>query len=161
MKNCFRIFCVSMIALTALCTAYAGQSGNETRAKKQLAPEANQKMDAKHKVVFHLDWNKEPRLIMAVKNIENLFKTIPPAQCMVSVVANGKAVVLFRKDRATKYAADIDALHKKGVHFKICANAMANNKIKKADLLDACDVVPAGILEIMNLEHEGYAYIKP
>jgi intracellular sulfur oxidation DsrE/DsrF family protein len=76
-------------------------------------------------------------------------------------VANGKAVNLFRKDRSAKYASDMGDLHKLGVRFKACRNAMAKNKVEKTDLLDVCEVVPAGILEIINLQRDGFAYVKP
>jgi uncharacterized protein len=162
MKNHFRTLCISTIVLAALCSAYAAEPGHhEPRSKKHLQQEANQKMDAKRQVVFHLDWDQEERLLMALENTKNLFKEIPPQQCTVHMVANGKAVILFRKDRAAKYAPDMEDLHKHGVRFKACRNAIAKNKVEKADLLEVCDVVPAGILELINLQHEGFAYIKP
>jgi len=30
-----------------------------------------------------------------------------------------------------------------------------------ADLHEACETVPAGILELINLQQEGFAYVKP
>jgi uncharacterized protein len=151
-----------MVAFAALCSAYAGEPGrDESQTKTQLSQEASQKMDAQRKVVFHLDLDQEERLLMALENTKNLFKAIPPEQCTVHMVANGKAVNLFRKDKATKYASDMEDLHKQGVRFKACRNAMAKNKIEKTDLLEICEVVPAGILELINLQHEGFAYIKP
>jgi uncharacterized protein len=162
MKNYFRTFCISTIVLAALGSAYAAEPGHdEPQSKKHLRQEAKQKMDAKRQVVFHLDWNQEERLLMALENTKNLFKEIPPQQCTVHMVANGKAVNLFRKDRAAKYASDMEDLHKQGVRFKACRNAMAKNKVDKPDMLEVCDVVPAGILELINLQHEGFAYIKP
>jgi uncharacterized protein len=162
MKKNFRILCAVMIVLTGLCSAYAGEKGqNGPEVKKQLTQEAHRQMDVKRKVVFHVDWDQEERLLMALENTKNLFKEISPQQCTVYMVANGKAVNLFRKDRAAKYAAEMEDLHRQGVRFKACRNAMAKNNVDKADLLEVCEVVPAGILEIINLQHEGFAYIKP
>jgi uncharacterized protein len=162
MKTCFRTLIVSMIALAPLCLAYAGQSSHDKPQTKQpTVDKAGKPMDAKWKVVFHLDWDKEERLLMALENTKNLFKEVPPQQCSVQMVANGKAVNLFRKDRAVKYAPEMEELHKLGVLFKACRNAMAKNHVEKADLLAICDVVPAGILELINLQHKGFAYIKP
>ncbi len=161
MKICIRTLCISIIALTAF-FAHAGQPGHEElQTKKPLMQKADKPMDAKRKVVFHLDWDQEERLFMALENTKNLFKEIPSQQCNVQMVANGKAVNLFRKDRAVKYASEMDELHKLGVRFKACRNAMAKNKVEKADLLAICDVVPAGILELINLQRESFAYIKP
>jgi intracellular sulfur oxidation DsrE/DsrF family protein len=162
MKTCLRILIVSMIALAAICLVYAGQTGNNERQTNQpLLHKEDKPMDAKMKVVFHLDWDKEERLLMALENTKNLFKEIPPQRCSVQMLANGKAVNLLRKDRAARYAPEMEELHKSGVRFKACRNAMAKNHVEKADLLAICDVVPAGILELINRQREGFSYIKP
>ncbi len=162
MKTCFRTLIISMIALAAFCLAHAGQTGHDkAQTNRQTLEKAGKPMDAKWKVVFHLDWDKEERLFMALENTKNLFKEVPPQQCIVQMVANGKAVNLFRKDRAGKYAPEMENLHKLGVRFKACRNAMAKNNVEKTDLLAVCEVVPAGILELINLQSAGFAYIKP
>jgi intracellular sulfur oxidation DsrE/DsrF family protein len=162
MKTGLWILRMSMIALASLGPAYAAQPAHdEPQTKKPLIQEARKQMDAKRKVVFHVDSDQEERLLMALENTKNLFKEIPPQQCSVQVVANGKAVILFRKDRAAMYAPEMETLHEKGVGFKACRNSMSKNSVEKSDLLGICDVVPAGILELINLQHEGFAYIKP
>ncbi len=77
------------------------------------------------------------------------------------MVANGKAVKLFHKDKIGDRAADMEELHKLGVRFMACRNALAKNKIEKSDLFHLCEIVPAGILELIDLQAQGYAYIKP
>jgi intracellular sulfur oxidation DsrE/DsrF family protein len=162
MKVFFRAICIGILALSALTIAGAGQQGyDESQTDNRLKPERDKQMDAKRKIVFHLDWDQEERLLMALENTRNLFKEISPQQCTVCVVSNGKAVNLFRKDRAGKYVADMEELHKQGVRFKACRNAMAKNKMEKGDLLEVCEIVPAGILELIDLQHDGFAYIKP
>jgi uncharacterized protein len=113
------------------------------------------------KAVFHLDLDQEDRLILALTNIKNLFKEIPAQQCEISVVANGKAVNLFKKSQVADHAKTIEELHASGVHFKICNNALTAHQIRKEDLIDVYEIVPAGILEIINLQQKGFAYIKP
>jgi uncharacterized protein len=114
-----------------------------------------------HKALFHLDLNQEDRLTLALANIKNLFREIPAQQCDVSVVANGNAVNLFKKNAVPGHGKTIEELHNLGVNFKMCRNALANNKISKEDLIDVCEIVPAGILEIIDLQRMGFAYIKP
>ncbi|MGC8605506.1 MAG: DsrE family protein [Desulfomonilaceae bacterium] len=114
-----------------------------------------------YKAVFHLDSDKEQTLILALGNINNLFKEIPAQQCDINIVANGTAVKLFKKDTVPNHAKAIEELHKLGVHFKMCNNALTYNKISKYDLIDFCEIVPAGIVEIIDLQRMGFAYIKP
>ncbi|MDE5878854.1 MAG: DsrE family protein, partial [Desulfovibrio sp.] len=49
----------------------------------------------------------------------------------------------------------------RGVRFKICANALAENGIAHERLWPGCQVVPAGLVEVVRLQREGFAYIKP
>ena len=151
-----------LIACVSVGSVVAGQPGTE---KSDTKGDHGQKMvtqaEIKCKVVFHLDWDQQERLVLALENIKNLFKEVPPQQCRVSVVANGKAVNLFRKDKVGERASDMAELHKLGVSFKMCRNALAKNKIENADLFEVCEIVPAGILELINLQQEGFAYIKP
>jgi uncharacterized protein len=162
MKEYLGIIVFLAIACVSVGPVNAGQSGTD---KSETAREQGQKMatqsEIKCKVVFHLDWDQQERLVLALENIKNLFKEVPPQQCRVSVVANGKAVNLFRKDKLGERASDVAELHKLGVNFKMCRNALAKNKIEKADLLEVCEIVPAGILELINLQRDGFAYIKP
>jgi uncharacterized protein len=141
---------------------YAEQPQNQSSGVgKETQQEARPTMQSERKVVFHLDRVEEDRLTLALENIKNLFKEVSHEQCRVSMVANGKAVKLFHKDIVGKHAADMEDLHKLRVRFMACRNAMAKNKIEKSDLLPVCEVVPAGILELIDLQAQGYAYIKP
>lgn len=146
------LFCVSQ-------TAQA--QGEKSVASKDMVTEAHPKVESLTKVVFHLDWDQEEILTLALENIKNLFKEIPSKQCAVRVVANGRAVRLFHKDKVGNHAADIEELHKQGVRFLLCRNALAKNKIDKSDLLPLCEIVPAGVVELINLQSQGFAYIKP
>jgi hypothetical protein len=43
----------------------------------------------------------------------------------------------------------------------VCNNALSMSGINPAELLDLCEVIPAGIVELIRLQHEGFAYVKP
>lgn len=162
MKKYLGIMLVLMVGSGFVCLVHSEQpTGQSLVASKESQQEAHRDMQAERKVVFHLDWDQEERLTLALENIKNLFKEVPPQQCRVCMVANGKAVKLFRKDRIGEHAADMEELHKLGVRFTACRNALAKNKIEKSDLFHLCEIVPAGILELIDLQAQGYAYIKP
>ncbi|MBU5583354.1 DsrE family protein, partial [Enterococcus sp. S181_ASV_20] len=48
-----------------------------------------------------------------------------------------------------------------GVTFHACNNAMRANQITKEQLPENVVVVPAGVLDLIELQAQGYAYIKP
>ncbi len=115
----------------------------------------------KTKVVFHVNRDDEETLLMALNNIENLLKDVSADEAAVYLVANGVAVSLFRRERAGQYASRIESLSGAAVHFFVCNNSLTNLGIKREDLLESCQVVPAGIVEIIRLQGEGCAYVKP
>ncbi len=113
------------------------------------------------RVVFHLDWDNEDHLIMALNNMENLLKEVSAEDAAIYLVANGVAVKLFQPERAAHYAPRIEKLSETGVRFLLCNNALRNLGIKPDELMAQCEVVPAGIVEIIRLQAEDCAYIKP
>lgn len=115
----------------------------------------------KTKVVFHVDWDNEEALIMALNNMENLLKEVPAEEAVIYLVANGVAVKLFQRERVAMYTTRIGKLSDVGVRFFVCNNSLRNLGIDRDDLMESCEVVSAGILELIRLQAEGCAYIKP
>lgn len=113
------------------------------------------------KVVMHLDWDQMDFLKMGLDNIRNLLKEVPPEQASVRFAINGKAVILFRKDRIGEHLELVKELSGQGVRFCLCRNALAKNGIDKEGLIVGIEIVPAGVLELIRLQEAGFAYIKP
>ena len=49
----------------------------------------------------------------------------------------------------------------KGLKIRLCRNALNDNNLTEADLWPGVEVVPAGLVEIVRLQQNGFAYIKP
>ena len=49
----------------------------------------------------------------------------------------------------------------KGVKFVACNNALNIFDIKKENVIHFVGIVPAGVVELVKKQREGYAYIKP
>ena len=75
-------------------------------------------------------------------------------------IVNGPAVSQFVKSNE-EFRAIAAPLQDQGLRIMLCANALADNNIDHADIWPGCDVVPAGLVEIVRLQREGFAYIKP
>ncbi len=110
------------------------------------------------KTVIHVDeMEKWP---MALGNAQNLV-----AYCretgldwVVELVANGDAVTALRRSSAVHGLAELLA---QGGAVAACHNALRGNGIDPADLYPGVTVVPAGVVELVRRQGEGYAYIKP
>jgi len=48
-----------------------------------------------------------------------------------------------------------------GVKVVACENTMRNQKLAKQDMLPKVDYVMAGVVELMQKQQQGWAYIRP
>ena len=75
---------------------------------------------------------------------------------------HGKGAIKAIGDQVTAgNAPGLIELQKKAVAFKVCNLALTNFEIQPEDLIPGCEIVPAGIVTLIELQNEGYAYIKP
>src|SRR6476659_10728182 len=109
-------------------------------------------------VVFDLTSGDTLPQQTAIRWVNEISKAEPTAQ--VEVVMFGKGLPLAVQDRSA-LANDVMSLAtNKNVAFKVCAIAMANQKIDKSQLLNGVQIVPDGIYEIVSKQKEGWGYIK-
>ncbi|MBT3791340.1 MAG: hypothetical protein HN725_03220 [Alphaproteobacteria bacterium] len=104
----------------------------------------------------------DPRTQMiALNNAVNVQKAIPGA--VVEIVAYGPGLGMLtgkskQKDRVMSMALS------EGISFSACGNTMkkvAKKSGKMPALIDGVKVVPAGVTRIMELQANGYAYVRP
>ena len=48
-----------------------------------------------------------------------------------------------------------------GVKIVACENTMRGQKLTRDDMLPAIGYVPAGVVELLVKQHQGWAYIRP
>jgi len=107
------------------------------------------------KVIFHVDEMTKWGLVL--KNVSNLLQVVDPGKSNIVVLANSEAVKLYNINSEDK---EMEKLNSQGVKFLACNNALNIFEMKKENLLNFVGIVPVGVLEIINKEGEGYAYIK-
>ncbi|MEG2139448.1 MAG: DsrE family protein [Bilophila sp.] len=110
-------------------------------------------------LLVHVDLADEKRFAMALGNIGNYLAALPQETYKVVLLANGGAAPFLALPGLQ--AETIQTLAAKGVSFRVCANALKKAGLTKEDLLPDVAVVPAGVVELVRLQREGYAYIKP
>lgn len=111
-------------------------------------------------LVVHMDACDKEVLDLALNNITNYLTALEgKTPCSVTLVANAAAVKLFTHD--CPQATRVVELAGRGVSFRLCANALRKHNLQKEDLLDACTVVAAGMVELVRLQDAGCAYVKP
>ena len=113
------------------------------------------------KVLFHI--NEPERWDTALGNITNLLKDVGEDGVDAVAIANGPSVNAFIDDQKLEA---IKGLLDKGVKFLTCKNSLkkmcsAGVCISEESLPSFIKVVPAAITEIIKMQADGFAYIKP
>lgn len=111
-------------------------------------------------LLVHVDLADEQLFTLAMGNISNYLAALPGETYTVVLLANGGAAPFLAR-KGNLRTETIQALAEKGVSFRVCANALKKAGLTGDELLECVSVVPAGVVEIVRLQREGYAYIKP
>lgn len=106
-------------------------------------------------VVFHI--NDREKWQEVLTNVLNLLISVKE-ELSIEIVANGGAIKGYLDHSLED---DMLELHKQNVAFSCCQNAMTSQKVTQLDLFSFVGVVPVGVLRLVELQHEGFAYIKP
>lgn len=111
-------------------------------------------------LVLHIDSGENAKMNLILRNAANYLNALPGEKFELAIAANGPGVRHFTM-ASNEFEEKLKELSQKGVKFRVCANALADNGIAKDKLWPFCEVVPAGLVEIVRLQRAGYAYIKP
>jgi intracellular sulfur oxidation DsrE/DsrF family protein len=111
-----------------------------------------------YKVVFDLTSGDSLSQQTAIRWVGEIIKAEPTAQ--VEVVMFGKGLPLAIKEKSAVAEAVTNLAANKNVAFKVCAVAMANQKLDKSQLLPGVQTVPDGIYEVISKQRQGWGYIK-
>ena len=79
------------------------------------------------------------------------------------MLVHGEAIVNLEKkiSKSLGIYDDLEELSKKGVKFAACNNTMKKMNIDKDEMCNFVTVVPAGVMELIEKQNEGYSYVKP
>jgi uncharacterized protein len=124
-----------------------------SRAQSQPAVAA-----AKNRALFQVTDNDPARWNMILNNMINLREGLGSEGAEIELVAFGPGIHMLKADSPVK-ARIADAL-KSGVIVNACQNTMHGMKLAPADMLPGVSYVPAGVIEVMKKQQQGWAYIR-
>jgi len=111
-----------------------------------------------YRVVFDLTSRDTLDQKAVLRWIREVSTSSPNAQ--MEVVMYGKGFELVLPERSA-FTADVqEAMKNPKVTFKVCAIALKNNNVAKAELVSGVQTVPDGIYEIVSKQRENWGYIK-
>jgi intracellular sulfur oxidation DsrE/DsrF family protein len=120
---------------------------------------APQQASAPHRVVFQVSDNDPARWNLALNNAKNVQQEYGSRPVQVEIVAYGPGIGMLKADAVT--ANRVTEATAAGVQVVACQNTMKAQKLNVADMNASVGYVPAGVVELMTRQREGWAYIRP
>jgi len=128
-------------------------------AAAPFAPVAAQQPAPRGKVVMQVSDADPARWNLALNNAKNVQTDLGAANVDIEIVAYGPGLGMLMADSVVgnRVAEAIGA----GVKVIACENTMRGRKLTQADMLGEIAYVSAGVVEIMQKQQQGWAYIRP
>ena len=123
----------------------AGAQGQGTAQRNRVVIQVSDAEPAK--------WN------LALNNAHNIQTDVGAANVDIEIVAYGPGIGMLKSDSVV--GNRIDEAGKAGVKVVACENTMRGQKLTQADMLAGIGYVAAGVVELMQRQQQGCAYIRP
>ena len=128
---------------------------------------SNAKAEVVHKLAIHVNKN-EPKLfheiLTNVENLERHYRALNEEIVFEIVAYGGGIQMLFSETSPVEDRIEYMTLSIENIAFTACGNtldAMEKSSGKKPMLIDGVEIVQTGITRLIQLQEEGYSYLKP
>ena len=146
---------------------FAGAAAQAPIKKVEKAKLAKSVPVATHKVAIQVNQNDKAVMDLALNNAKNVidYYWAKGETVSVEIVTYGPGLHMLRADTSpVKERIAPMALENSNLAFIACGNTQANQSKaegKPVKLLSEAKVMPSGVVRLMELQKQGYAYIRP
>lgn len=119
-----------------------------------------------HRLAIHVDQNDPQIMNMALNNAANVkaYYDEKGEDVQIELVAYGPGLNMYTEASPVKDRISAMALENPDMQFSACGNTLAG-MAKKAGhditLISEAKVVPSGVVRLMELQEDGWAYVRP
>ena len=113
----------------------------------------------KNRVVMQVSDSEPAKWNLAHNNARNVQSDLGAANVEIEIVAYGPGIGMLKMD--SPVANRVDEAAGQGVRFVACENTMHAQKLTKDDMLKSANYAPAGVVEIIQKQQAGWAYVRP
>jgi hypothetical protein len=127
------------------------------------AEAVKQSTNRMYNVVFEVAIDGAEKWEGALRNVENVQKSLGAKTTKIEVVAHGKGIGMLLATTAAanpEMKGTVEKLHASGVVFAVCENTMKRMQIAKDQLVPLATTVDSGVSEVIRKQEMGCAYIK-
>ena len=143
---------LAFIAATLLATAPAARAADAAGTPQGQS-------STKNKLIIQVSDGDSKKWSLALNNAKNVQQDLGRDQVEIEIVAYGPGLAMLKLDSEAggRVAEAIDD----GVRLVACENTMTSQKLTREDMLPRIGYVKAGVVELMQKQQQGYAYIRP
>ncbi len=121
--------------------------------------QASDKVGKPNRLVIQVSDNDPGKWGLALNNAQNVINDLGASTVALEIVVYGPGIGMLKSD--SPMASRIAAALKGGMQIVACENTLKAQKLTRADMLPDIGYVPAGVVELMQKQQQGYAYIRP
>lgn len=157
--------------LATACIAQQSAPRDKPAAEKQqktsLKSPERPKVTKTHKLAIQVDENKPEVMNLALNNAKNVleFYKAKGKSVAIEIVTFGPGLHMLRDDTSpVKVRIAEMSLAEPALTFIACANTQTNHSKqegKPITLISEAKLLPSGVVRLMELQGQGYAYIRP
>lgn len=114
-----------------------------------------------HRVVMHVNSSDEKIQRGALNNIRNLYQEVGREHLLVELVVHGAGLTLLTKKGSTLATELAQLKTDYDVEFTACSNTMKAMNLTVRDLVEQVDRTVPAMVRLMELQEQGWTYIKP
>ena len=113
----------------------------------------------RHKLVLQVTDNDSAKWNLTLANAKNVQSYLGAKNVDIEIVAYGPGIHMLKLDSLV--GAGVSDAIAAGVRVVACEITMTNQKLTKDNMLPTLLYVPAGVMELMARQRQGYAYVRP
>jgi intracellular sulfur oxidation DsrE/DsrF family protein len=114
---------------------------------------------AKNRLVIQVSDADPKKWGLALNNARNVQTDLGEENVEIEIVVYGPGIGMLKKD--SEVGPRVADARAKGMTVVACENTMHAQKLTYDDMLPTIGYVPAGVVEIMQKQQQGWAYVRP
>ena len=122
--------------------------------------------EAMHKLAIQVDENDPAVMNLALNNAQNVkdYYEAKGEKVAIEIVAYGPGLNMYVAESPVKDRISAMSMESPEITFAACENThrgMVKKAGKDVPLLSEATMVPSGVVRLMELQADGYAYVRP
>ena len=164
LENLFRITVAALVALLFVVPSAAAEVRKQPVKQMSKRPAVDKKL---HQLVLQVNTNDAATMNLTLNNATNVAQYYKDRgeKVSIEVVTFGPGLHMLRSDTSpVKARIETLALSTPEISYKACGNTQQNmQKAENKDIpiIPQAQVVSSGVVRVMELQEQGWTYVKP